>query len=207
MTDLLRELVLGAKDEDVNPKNWECHFYGVWDMIIGKYFANYVRNPQHMLVYQKEDRDFNIVEKKIIPDFTVSKYHQIDGERVLQVFLVIKNKPSPDEEDDAEKDIADTTLQLEEQINAAFLRFPFDKIFGVIAAGQYWKYYTYSRQPMRSDSDNDDYIPSSDDIPLGMIPDFESDLFDLLDAEDRNTDLEIFVEKVIKMVEIDDREF
>lgn len=60
---------------------------------------------------------------------------------------------------------------------------------------------------MRSDSDNDDYIPSSDDIPLGMIPDFESDLFDLLDAEDRDTDLEIFVEKVIKMVEIDDREF
>lgn len=111
MTDLLRELVLGAKDEDVNPKNWECHFYGVWDMIIGKYFANYVRNPQHMLVYQKEDRDFNIVEKKIIPDFTVSKYHQIDGERVLQVFLVIENKPSPDEEDDAEKDIADTSLR------------------------------------------------------------------------------------------------
>ena len=102
-----------ARNELINPDNFECFWYAPWNVVLVNWFnPPLFITPQHTLVYSTEDRENKNKVKSVIPDFTVSScmYKGTNTNKYLlnTIHLTIENKRGEGDMQEFIKEIKET---------------------------------------------------------------------------------------------------
>ena len=71
----LNMYIVATKSNDINRKNLEFYWYGVWNVVLSYCFeSRFLVVPQYVISYELVNRDNNKISKSVKPDFVVTKY-------------------------------------------------------------------------------------------------------------------------------------
>src|SRR3979490_2862913 len=97
----LNMYIVATKSNDINRKNLEFYWYGVWNVVLSYCFeSRFLVVPQYLISYELVNRDNNKISKSVKPDFVVTKYSYRCSSIPTHIQLIVEIKRSSNEDDD-----------------------------------------------------------------------------------------------------------